>query len=95
MAGLWQWHHNEQGYLQTFAIVTTAANVTMAPIRDRMPAILEGDSLARWLNPKTAARDLPGLLTSARDDLLAQRPVSSLVNSVKNDGPELLIDALP
>jgi putative SOS response-associated peptidase YedK len=90
MAGLWQWQNGEEGYLQTFAIVTTAANATLAPIHDRMPAILEGDSLALWLNPKTAAPDLPGLLTSARDDLLESRRVSPLVNSVKNDGPELL-----
>jgi putative SOS response-associated peptidase YedK len=62
----------------------------MAPIHDRMPAILEGDSLALWLNPKTAAGDLRGLLAPARNDLLESRPVSPLVNSVKNDSPELL-----
>jgi putative SOS response-associated peptidase YedK len=62
----------------------------MAPIRDRMPAILEGDSLALWLNPQSAAGDLQGLLAPAREDLLGSRPVSPLVNSVKNDGPELL-----
>jgi putative SOS response-associated peptidase YedK len=90
MAGLWQWHQDEQGYLQTFAIVTTAANATMAPMHDWMPAILEGDSLALWLNPRTAPGVLPGLLAPARDDLLVSRPVSPLINSVKNDGPELL-----
>ena len=30
------------------------------------------------------------LLGLARDDLLKMRPVSPLVNSVKNDGPELM-----
>ena len=90
MAGLWQWDQDLEGYLQTFAIVTTAANATIAPIHDRMPAILEGDNLALWLNPKTAASDLPGLLGPARDDLLETRQVSPLVNSVKHDGPELV-----
>jgi putative SOS response-associated peptidase YedK len=90
MAGLWQWHQGEDGYLQTFAIVTTAANATIAPIHDRMPAILEGDDLALWLNPQSAASVLPGLLAPAREDLLESRPASPLVNSVKNDGPELL-----
>jgi putative SOS response-associated peptidase YedK len=89
MAGLWQWHHDEDGYLQTFAIITTAANDAMAPIHDRMPAILEGDTLALWLNPKTAAGVLPGLLGPAHDDLLVSRPVSRRVNNVKKDGPEL------
>jgi putative SOS response-associated peptidase YedK len=59
MAGLWGWTEVEAGYEQTFAIVTTTANAAVTPIHDRMPAILEGDSLALWLNPKTAARDLP------------------------------------
>jgi len=31
------------------------------------------------------------LLIPAPDDLLLMRPASSLVNNVKNDGPELLI----
>jgi putative SOS response-associated peptidase YedK len=91
MAGLWQWHHDEAGYLQTFAIVTTAANATIAPIHDRMPAILdEGDSLSLWLNPTAELKDLRGLLRPAPDDLLETRSVSSLVNSVKNEGPELV-----
>jgi putative SOS response-associated peptidase YedK len=90
MAGLWQWHQDDEGYLQTFAIVTTAANATVAPVHDRMPALLEGDDLALWLNPQTAADDLQGLLGPAREDLLESRPVSPLVNSVKNDGPELI-----
>ena len=87
-AGLWQWYQDQQGYSQTFAIVTTAANALMAPIHDRMPAILdEGDSLSLWLNPTAELKDLRGLLRPAPDDLLEMRPVSPLVNSVKNDGP--------
>lgn len=63
----------------------------MAPIHDRMPAILdEGYDLALWLNPKTAADDLPGLLAPAPESLLEAQAVSLLVNSVKNEGPELL-----
>lgn len=91
MAGLWSWHYDAQGYLQTFAIITTAVNELMAPIHDRMPAILEGDDLALWLNPRTSAQDLPRLLAPAPESLLEARAVSSLVNSVKNDGQELLV----
>ena len=46
MAGLWHWHHDAEGYGQTFVIVTTAANSTAAPIHDRMPAIVEGSARA-------------------------------------------------
>ncbi len=67
-----------------------AANAMVAPVHHRMPAILERDALALWLNPNTTAKDLPGLLAPAPDDLLGLRKVSPLVNSVKHDGPELL-----
>ena len=40
MAGLWQWVEVQEGYEQSFAIITTAANAAVAPIHDRMPAIL-------------------------------------------------------
>jgi putative SOS response-associated peptidase YedK len=90
MAGLCQCYHDTEGYLQTFVIVTTAANAMMAPVHHRMPAMLEGDALALWLNPNTAAKDLPGLLAPAPVDLLELRKVSTLVNHVKNDSPELL-----
>jgi putative SOS response-associated peptidase YedK len=64
----------------------------MRPIHDRMPAILdEGDSLSLWLNPTSELKDLRGLLNSVPDNLLELRPVTTLVNSVKNDGPELLL----
>jgi putative SOS response-associated peptidase YedK len=90
MAGLWQWTEVGESHQQTFAIVTTAANGAVSPIHDRMPAILEGDTLALWLSPRTALGDLPGLLGPARDELLERRPVSMAVNDVKTDGPELL-----
>ena len=92
LAGLWAWSDAPGGgRMQTFTIVTTAANALMAPIHDRMPAILdEGDDLALWLNPTSELKDLRGLLAPAPEDLLEMWPVSQLVNSVKNDGPELL-----
>jgi hypothetical protein len=67
-------------YEQTFAIITTASNLVVAPIHDRMPAILEGDSLVLWLNPATRTNGLPSLLGPTRDDLLGCRAVSPAVN---------------
>jgi putative SOS response-associated peptidase YedK len=34
MAGLWQWAEIQEGYEQTFAIVTTSADATVAPVHD-------------------------------------------------------------
>jgi putative SOS response-associated peptidase YedK len=68
----------------------------IVPIHDRMPAILdEGDSLSLWLNPASQLKDLRRLVAPAPEGVLEMRPVSPLVNSVKNDGPELLIASPP
>lgn len=32
-----------------FVILTTAANVSMKPVHDRMPLILERDEIAEWM----------------------------------------------
>lgn len=90
MAGLWRWRDTGDGYLQEFTIVTTPANTRLAPIHNRMPAVLEGDTLSLWLNPKIAPNELGAVLEPARDDLFEARPVSPAVNDVRNDGPELL-----
>jgi putative SOS response-associated peptidase YedK len=69
-------------------MVTTAANSTILPIDDRMPAILEGDALSLLcLNPKTDSKDRRGLLEAARDDLLEPRRVSSLLKQYKEGRP--------
>jgi putative SOS response-associated peptidase YedK len=90
MAGLYQWHRDEEGYVQTFAIITTPANSAMMPIHDRMPAILEGDSIPLWLYPKIPDDGLLRLLVPAPDDLLVSWPVSLLVNDHRNDDARLI-----
>ncbi len=68
-----------------FVILTTAANRTLAPLHDRMPALLAPAGAAAWL-----ARPDPALLAPAPEAWLAAREVSASVNAVANDGPELL-----
>jgi putative SOS response-associated peptidase YedK len=91
-AGLYESWHPEPGRRErTFAIVTTGANHLMEPYHDRMPVLLSEDEADAWLNPKeTDSKKLKALLHPPPDDLLTIRPVSPLLNSVKNDYPELL-----
>ena len=94
LAGLWSgWRDPALDQVRrTFTIVTTTPNETMAPIHNRMPVALADDEWARWLDP--GLRDTGELLAmlEPRDDLeLAVRPVSQLVNNVRNDGPELVV----
>ena len=62
----------------------------MAPFHDRMPVILDDDAADEWLFEETEDARLHALLRPELDDLVAVRDASPLVNSVKNEGPELL-----
>lgn len=99
-AGLWdRWHDRSDENappLYTATIITTAANTTMRPVHDRMPAILPASAWGAWLdreNHDTAA--LQELLVPAADDLLEMYPVSTDVGRVSNNGPELLAEIRP
>ncbi len=98
LAGLWTGRQDEATgeWLRTFTIVTTRPNGFMASIHDRMPVVIPRESWATWLDP--TSRD-PGelrALLEPRDDLgLAAYPVSTLVNNVRNDGPELILQVGP
>jgi putative SOS response-associated peptidase YedK len=89
-AGLYEsWYPERNQPEVTFTIVTCASNAVIAEIHDRMPVVL--DVAEDWMNPRE--RDplsLKRLLVPAPHDLLAMRPASPLVNSVKNEGPALL-----
>jgi putative SOS response-associated peptidase YedK len=95
-AGLWSvWKSaKDAAPLLSCTIITTDAVGELAEIHDRMPLMLAEDDWDAWLNP-----DAP-----LDSELLAQPPdvggielrqVSTLVNSVRNNGPELLEPAEP
>ena len=67
--------------IETFTILTTAANGTVAPIHGRMPVILPLDAYGPWL----AGEDVP-LAPYLAEDMTAH-PVSTLVNRPANDDP--------
>jgi putative SOS response-associated peptidase YedK len=91
-AGLYEsWYPARNQPELTFTIVTCAANATIAAFHDRMPVILDEGAAEDWMNPReTEPFSLKRLLVPAPDSLLVTQPASPLVNSVKNDGPELL-----
>ncbi len=74
-------------------ILTTTPNELMATIHDRMPVILSPDDYDRWLDPDvTDPAEVQDLLKPYAGEMQAY-PVSSAVNSPRNNGPELLIPA--
>ncbi len=98
MAGLWStWRpasapgEAPAPVLVTCAVVTTDAVGPLAQIHDRMPLILPAPAWAAWLDPDS---DDPSPLLAPPPaqlvDALELRPVSTAVNNVRRDGPELV-----
>lgn len=90
-AGLYEFWGERGQTLTTCTIITAPAAGALAEIHERMPLVLPRTSWQRWLDP--ALRDPSDLLASwdeAGGEGLELRPVSSLVNKVDNDGPELI-----
>lgn len=86
-AGLYDIWHDE---VLSCTILTTAPNELMATIHDRMPVILSPDDYDRWLDSGvTDPAEVQDLLKPYPGEMTAY-PVSSAVNSPRNNSPELL-----
>ncbi|BBK30668.1 putative SOS response-associated peptidase YedK [Stella humosa] len=92
-AGLWERWQPADGSpaVESFTIVTTDANDRLRPIHDRMPVILDEADWDRWLAGPADA--VTGLLRPAPDAALVAYPVSQRVGNVRNDDPDLLLEA--
>jgi putative SOS response-associated peptidase YedK len=96
LAGLWErWTPPDDGdVIDSFTIVTTAANGRVQPLHDRMPVILGPEAVASWLDPASEPEAVSELLGPCPDAWLALHPVARAVGNVRNEGPEL-IAAIP
>ena len=89
LAGLWEQWESGGSYLETCSILTTAPNELMEPIHNRMPVIVPVADYDRWL---TAAPDqVQPLMKPYNADEMEAYPVSTLVNSPQNDGPDCTV----
>jgi putative SOS response-associated peptidase YedK len=96
MAGLWSvWKPTKDAEpLLSCTIITTDAVGELAEVHDRMPLMLAEPDWDAWLNPD-APLD-PELLAQPPDvGGIELREISTLVNSIRNNGPELLEPADP
>jgi putative SOS response-associated peptidase YedK len=84
-----------EAWLWSATIVTTSAPDELGRIHDRMPMVIAPESWADWLDPaNNDTSDLQALLTPAVADVLESYPVSTAVNAVRHNGPDL-IDRVP
>jgi putative SOS response-associated peptidase YedK len=78
-------------WLWSATVITTTAPDELGQIHDRMPMVIAPESWEDWLDPgQTDISDLKALLAPAAVSGLATYPVSTLVNAVRNNGPELI-----
>jgi putative SOS response-associated peptidase YedK len=100
MAGIWaSWRERDlfgERWLHSCAILTTGANAAVTAIHDRMPVILHPEAEDAWLDPglDDQVERLKELLVPVPADALHAHPVSRRVNSVRNQGPDL-IESVP
>lgn len=91
IAGLWEGWDGPDGRVESCTLITTDANSLMAPIHDRMPVILPRETWPLWLD--TAVQDadvLTGLLQPLPAERMRATPVSTLVNSSRNEHPDCI-----
>jgi putative SOS response-associated peptidase YedK len=95
LAGIWS--PPSDSALPSAAILTTSPNELLSPIHNRMPVILSRAALGDWLSPDADIAELWPLLAPCEPSSLRMWPVSSAVNRVGNDGPDLLrpVEILP
>lgn len=91
-AGLWEtWQQPDGTPLETCTIITTEANDLTSPIHPRMPVILDSSTYEAWLSASSdEAENLKGCLQMYPAEAMDVFPVSTLVNSPKNESAECI-----
>ena len=88
-AGLWEHWRGNGLTIESCTIITTSANQLMSDLHDRMPVILSGNDINTWLDPQIEDADtLLPMLDPYPDNEMEAYPVSTLVNSAKNERSE-------
>jgi putative SOS response-associated peptidase YedK len=94
LAGLYEIRRDVEDpdrFLWTYTILTCTAEDELGRIHDRSPLVVPPEQWAHWLDPTlTDAAKVRALVTSIDPPRLRAYEVSAAVNSVRNDGPELV-----
>lgn len=92
-AGVWEtWVGPNGEELDTLAILTTAATGSMTELHDRVPVTIAPQDYARWLDAdETDVESITVLLRAPPEALFVWHPVSTAVNRVANDNPQLIL----
>lgn len=95
LAGLYAtWSGPEGEEVDSVATITVPANRQLSVVHDRMPAILMGDQqVDDWLNVREVRADEAAQMALPLEDgILKFHPVSTRVNSARDDDPGLIVE---
>lgn len=97
MAGIYEFWKNPDPepaadpWVVSCSVITTTATDAAGHVHDRMPMVIGADAWPAWLDPAMTDPDAAlALLQVTQADQLEAYAVSTKVNSVRNDGAELV-----
>jgi putative SOS response-associated peptidase YedK len=89
-AGIWEVYANADAeVIHTYSIITTEPNELMRGIHNRMPVILSAQHEQDWLTDSNLNR-LSTLMVPFDTNKMEAFPVSTSVNSARNNNPQLI-----
>ncbi len=92
MAGLYDmWKHPDGFLIPSYTIITKEAQKDLATIHNRMPVILPQEHLDEWLKTENSSVSEALKLAKNSKPTFEKYPVSFLVNSVKNNSPDCIL----
>ena len=88
LGGVWSLWRGETETRLTFAVLTVAPTALVGEVHDRMPLVIDQANWAAWLD--APAEQAAKLVQPNAMDGYERRPVSTRVNSVRNDDSSLI-----
>jgi putative SOS response-associated peptidase YedK len=83
------WSSADGSEVDTVALMNTHANGLMAPVHHRCPILIAPHDVDLWLDANADQRHVDPLLRPPPDDALELVRITTLVNKVAHDGPEV------
>jgi putative SOS response-associated peptidase YedK len=91
-AGLYDiWHDGDGDGLATYTIITTTPNELVAPVHNRMPAIVRREDEQLWLDGAAKPAQLQALLAPYPAEAMETFAVSRALNDPSNEGVAMFL----
>jgi putative SOS response-associated peptidase YedK len=96
IAGFWEEFDTEsKSDMHTFSMITVPSIEEIIPFSEMMPAIIKEINVEDWLNPSTSETRLIEIISDQPDTDFGSYPVSSQINKLELNSPELIKPSKP